>query len=190
MKIIHNRLYFLIGIIACVCSVLYATQIVHAQLLTKKVSNKIADTTPVRIVIPSIKVDATVVSLGLTKDGAMDSPVGPKEAGWLATGPVPGDAGSSVIDGHSGWRNGIPAIFDNLYRIKKGDSISVTNAKGITTTFIVKDIKAYTPNTSPVGVFSSVDGKVHLNLITCTGTWNTKTKSHSQRLVVFADKKE
>jgi len=33
----------------------------------------------------------------------------------------------------------------------------------------------------------SNDGKAHLNLITCAGVWDEVEKSHSSRLVVFAD---
>jgi len=37
-------------------------------------------------------------------------------------------------------------------------------------------------------VFSSTDGKAHLNLVTCDGIWNKNTAQYSQRLVVFADR--
>jgi len=138
--------------------------------------------------IPKIKVDASVENLGLTFDGAMEVPKGPSNAAWFSLGTPPGEIGSAVIDGHSGWKNGTPAVFDNLYKLKKGDLIYVKDKKGITTTFVVREIRKYNPNADATYVFGSNDGKAHLNLITCTGLWNKIWKSHSERLVVFTDK--
>jgi len=143
---------------------------------------------PVRLEIPSIKVNATVLSVGLTSDGAMDSPVGPAPAGWYMLGPKPGEVGNAVIDGHSGWKGGIPAVFDDLYKVKIGDKVYVKDDKGATITFVVREVKIYNPNADATNVFISTDGKSHLNLITCTGFWNKILKSHSDRLVVFTDK--
>ena len=143
---------------------------------------------PVNIKIPSINVDAKVEYVGLTKDGAMSAPAGPSETGWFYLGTRPGEEGSSVIDGHSGWKNNIPAVFDNLYKVNIGDKVYVQDDKGKIVTFIVREIKKYDPNADASSVFTSKDGKAHLNLITCTGFWNAILKSHSQRLIVFTDK--
>jgi len=142
----------------------------------------------VNIKIPSINVDAKVEYVGLTKDGAMSAPAGPSETGWFYLGTRPGEEGSSVIDGHSGYKNNRPAVFDNLYKVQIGDKIYVEDEKGITTIFVVREIRKYNPNADATDVFYSNDGKSHLNLITCTGIWNTIWKSHSDRLVVFTDK--
>jgi len=143
---------------------------------------------PTRLKIPKIKADSLIESVGLTSLGAIDSPLGPKNAGWFNLGIIPGENGSAIIDGHSGWKNGIPAVFDSLYKLKKGDKIYVENGKGVTTTFIVREIKNYDPNADAEDVFSSNDNKAHLNLITCGGTWDNTAKTHSKRLVVFTDK--
>ena len=155
---------------------------------TVKIKNTTSLNLPLKLIIPSIKVNSTIDPVGLTKDGAMDSPVGPYDTGWYNLGPIPGEIGSSVIDGHSGYKGGISAVFDNLYKIKVGGKVNVLNDKGITTTFIVRKISKYDPSANATEVFSSTDGKAHLNLITCTGTWNSVLKSHNSRLVVFTDK--
>jgi sortase A len=146
------------------------------------------NSTPIHISIPSIGVNTNVESLGLTKDGAMDSPAGPSATGWYSLGTIPGNVGSAVIDGHSGYKNKKPAVFDNLTKIKVGDKIYVKSTNGITNTFIVRKLKDYDPNTDATAIFTSKDGLSHLNLITCTGVWDAKKNSHSKRLVVFADK--
>lgn len=143
---------------------------------------------PVLLRIPKINVDANVKYVGLTQGGAMDVPKGPDEVAWFEYGPRPGDTGSAVISGHYGWKNDIPAVFDDLHKLIKGDKIYIDSETGTTTTFIVRESKAYGENEKATDVFDSGDGKIHLNLITCQGTWNKTKKSYSKRLVVFADK--
>ena len=143
---------------------------------------------PVRLRIPKISVDAAIEDVGLTSQGAMAVPAGPTDVAWFALGPRPGEVGSAVIAGHEGWKNNIPAAFDFLYRLKIGDIIYADDAQGAATTFVVRAVQTYTQNGNAADVFGSSDGKAHLNLITCEGTWNAATKSYSNRLVVFADK--
>ncbi|HEY5589299.1 MAG TPA: class F sortase [Candidatus Paceibacterota bacterium] len=149
---------------------------------------KVNSSLPVRLKIPIIKVDSIVEYVGLTQDGAVDVPKGPNNSAWFDLSPRPGEIGSSIISGHSGWKNGIPAVFDNLYKLKIGDKIYIENDKKESITFVVRKIKRYNPKVDATDVFISKDGKSHLNLITCTGIWNIFSKSHSERLVVFADK--
>ncbi len=143
---------------------------------------------PQRLKIPSIGVNAFVEQMGLTSQGAMDAPAGPDNAGWYKLGTKPGEVGSAVIDGHSGWKGDIPAIFDNLGNVQVGDKIYVENGDGNTVTFVVRRIKEYPFNADAGEIFHSNDGLSHLNLITCAGTWNDISRSSSMRLVVFADK--
>ncbi|MFZ2049238.1 MAG: class F sortase [Minisyncoccia bacterium] len=141
-----------------------------------------------RLIIQKIKVNAYIEQMGLTKAGAMDSPVGPTNAGWYKFGPKPGSIGSAVIDGHFGWKDNIPAVFDNLSKLKVGDKIQVIDESNKTITFIVTKTKVLANNADATEVFSSTDGKAHLNLITCSGSWNITTKNRPSRLVVFTDK--
>ncbi len=143
---------------------------------------------PVRLKIPKITVDAAIEYVGLTPLGALDVPKGPVNAAWFKQGPRPGEAGSAIIDGHFGWKNGIPAVFDNLNALGKGDKLYVENEKGSTTAFIVREVRLYGEHDKTSDVFISSDGKSHLVLITCEGVWNKKSHSYSNRLVVFADK--
>jgi sortase A len=142
---------------------------------------------PLRLKIPSIRVDAAIEQVSLTAGGAMDVPTGPDNTAWYKLGPRPGEKGSAVIDGHSGWKNGIPAVFDNLNKLRKGDKIYVEDQAGVTFTFVVREIRTYDPNADAGQVFYSKDNQAHLNLITCEGAWNEITKSRSERLVIFTD---
>lgn len=143
---------------------------------------------PVRLKIPAIQVDAAVLSVGLAPDGAMDVPKGPTDVAWFDKGALPGENGSAVMAGHFGWKDNIPAVFDDLSTLRKGDKIYVENDTGEMTTFVVRESRLFGEQGNAAEVFSSSDGKAHLNLITCEGVWNKETKSYSERLVVFADK--
>ena len=143
---------------------------------------------PVNLKIPSIGVDATVEKVSLTSAGEMDVPKQPDNVAWFDLGSSPGQKGSAVIDGHSGWKDNKPAVFDNLSKLKKGDKMYVENNTGIKNTFVVREIKDYDPNGDDRDVFYSSDELSHLNLITCSGAWNVAEQTHSRRLVVFTDK--
>lgn len=141
-----------------------------------------------RLKIPSINVDAPVEYVGLTPDGAMAVPEGPNEVAWFNLGPRPGENGSAVISGHYGWKNNIPAVFDNLHKLRKGDQIYFEDGEGANITFVVREIRIYSKDEAAPDVFGSSDGKAHLNLVTCAGAWNELEKTRSERLVVFTDK--
>lgn len=142
---------------------------------------------PVRLKIPSINVDGPVEYVGLTPKGGMDVPKNPSNGAWYDRGPRPGEIGSSVIAGHYGWRNNIPAIFDNLSKLAVGDRLYVEDEKGATIAFIVRESRSYHPAADASAVFFSSDKKAHLNLITCEGSWSRSGASYSNRRVVFAD---
>jgi LPXTG-site transpeptidase (sortase) family protein len=143
---------------------------------------------PVRLAIPAINIDAAIEDVGLTPQGTMGVPAGPTSTAWFDLGPRPGENGSAVIAGHEGWKDGVRAIFDDLYKLRAGDKIYVESEQNTVITFVVRGAQTYDQDGNAENVFNSNDGKAHLNLITCEGTWNAVQKSYSNRLVVFADK--
>ena len=159
-----------------------------AEVETGRQSAEIAFGLPIRLRIPKINVDAAFVNVALTADGAMDVPKTPSEVAWFNLSSRPGDRGSAVVSGHYGWKNGIPAVFDDLDKLKKGDVINVEDKRGLITTFAVRESRIYDWDADAPDVFGSSDGGAHLNLITCGGIWDKINKNYSTRLVVFADK--
>lgn len=140
---------------------------------------------PVRLIIPRLGINAAVENVGLTADGAMGVPTSRKTVAWFRLGPRPGNKGSAVIDGHSGYKDGA-AIFDDLPSLRKGDRLFIKDAKGVVVEFIVRRTRTYGRDANASDVFDRKDGR-HLNLVTCTGTWDASAGTHAQRLVVFAD---
>ena len=95
------------------------TKLAPRTYQTKQTDSKL----PVRLIIPSIGINASIESVGITPTGAMGTPKGPDTVAWYGLGPRPGEMGSAVIDGHSGWKDNVPAVFDNLYLLRAGDKI-------------------------------------------------------------------
>jgi LPXTG-site transpeptidase (sortase) family protein len=145
---------------------------------------------PITITIPAIGVNAVIADAGLKADGTMDIKKDPDQVAWYEFGTRPGDEGSAVIAGHSGWTGLHGSVFNDIYKLTKGDTISVLDQTGSTKTFVVTGSKEYSPTADATSVFQSYDGKAHLNLVTCDGVWVNATDSRSSRLVVFADLQE
>lgn len=143
---------------------------------------------PFRLYIAKLGIDTSFEYVGITDKGVLDVPKDPSHVAWFKDGPRPGEEGSAVIDGHFGWIDDVPAVFDNLRLLIKGDRISVYNEKGRDIVFIVRELKIYDEYDDASEVFTSRDGRSHLNLITCEGLWDELTQKYAGRLVVFADK--
>jgi sortase A len=140
---------------------------------------------PVRLKIPSINVDAIVEHVGIIPNGEMGVPQNTINVGWFSLGSRPGDVGSAVIAGHLNGLWGQPGVFASLFKLKFGDKIYTEDDQGVIKVFVVQDNQIYNPGYADA-IFSN-NNSVHLNLITCEGSWNETRKSFSKRRIVFAD---
>ena len=140
---------------------------------------------PVRLEIPIIGIDSFIEDAYITPQGAMEVPAGTVDVAWFALGPHPGQVGSAVIGGHFGIESGVPFVFYNLSKLSAGDDIYIVDDEGNTITFVVNSTALYAANADATTVFTSSDGKAHLNLITCEGIWNEIDGEYPDRTVVF-----
>ncbi|OGN01633.1 MAG: hypothetical protein A3I26_03415 [Candidatus Yanofskybacteria bacterium RIFCSPLOWO2_02_FULL_43_10] len=145
---------------------------------------------PLRLKIPVINIDSAVEYVGLDFDGAMDVPKSQDNVGWFEIGSRPGGNGSAVIAGHYGQQNNKGSVFDDLHKLRKGDKLYVEDEKGAIVAFVVRESRRYDPKADASEVFSSSDGKAHLNLVTCEGVWDEATQQYPKRLVLFTDREE
>ncbi len=142
-----------------------------------------------RLQIPAIGVNAPIENVGVASDGTLAVPAKgtPNEwtnVGWYQGGPVPGQRGSAVIDGHLDRPGGSPAVFWYLKNLHLGDTITVTG-NGKTVHFRVTQIMWYTPTNAPLRAIFSNNTGTFLNLVTCAGTWIPSQHQTTQRLVVY-----
>ncbi len=142
---------------------------------------------PIRLQIPKLQIDSLVKYVGITKEGNMNMPQTVSDVGWYKYGALPGNQGTAVIGGHVSGLHGQPGVFSNLTKLTKGDIIIATESNGVAINFVVRETRNYPEDAQPDEVFHSATGS-HLNLITCTGNWDSSGRSFTQRLVVFADK--
>ncbi len=87
---------------------------------------------PVSIDIPAIGVRSSLLHLGLNPNGTLQVPplfAEPSEAAWYKYSPTPGQAGSSIIEGHVDTYKG-PSVFFRLGALVPGDTVNVTLADG------------------------------------------------------------
>lgn len=143
---------------------------------------------PIRLRIPKLDIDVPVELVGLTLNGDMDTPKSPDNVAWFKFGPRPGEAGFSVMAGHLDQKDGSPAVFSDLDKLRQGDKLYVEEENGSTVMFVVKELRVYAWSGDASNVISSSDEGAHLNLITCEGVWDKAQKNYTQRLVVFTDR--
>ena len=179
-------------VVTCIAAVLYMPRpVVQNSLPATPVQSAQAHAgVPVAISVPSLAVNAPVDPMGIAANGDMESPTVAARTGWYKLGPRPGSVGSAVIAGHFGrWNSGEPSVFDNLHKLRPGDVVTVQDEAGIDAAFIVRETRIFGRDDDATAIFTSTDGKAHLNLITCHGKWDAAKKTYSDRLVVFTDKR-
>lgn len=141
---------------------------------------------PTRVAVPSIGVDAQVEQVGKTAEGAMATPQALAHVAWYKLGAKPGAAGSAVFAGHVNNALGLPGVFKNLSKIKKGDKVSVVGEGGEELVYTVESIAVYKENQAPLEDIFANSGPSRVVLITCEGEWDEATRTFDKRLVVVA----
>jgi hypothetical protein len=165
---------------------------------------------PVELRIPSLRIGAPVLGVGLNAKSVMDTPTGSAndpvwhKVFWYRGGGIPGDTTTATIAGHVDDVLGRPAIFAHLKDLKPGDRIVVHDTRtDVDVEFVVTATVIYTLKqtldrtvlsriygSGPVdgqGPQPSPDGLAHLTLLTCTGHWVNGWGTFDHRLAVYAE---
>jgi len=142
---------------------------------------------PGELSIPEIGVRSSFVNLSLNKDGTLQAPARYDVVGWYAAGPAPGDAGGppAVLAGHVDSKSG-PGVFFRLHQLKIGSEFAVGGTDGAERRFRVYKMATYAKNTFPAKQVYAPSKQAEVRLITCTGTFNSKTGHYEGNLVVYA----
>ena len=140
---------------------------------------------PLRLSIPSIDLVTRLEYLELDDEGVMEVPVDPSWAGWFSPSPAPGVPGASVIAGHVTWDRE-PAVFFELGRLQRGDTIKVERADGTVATFVVQRTGTFPKTGFPTrAVYRHIDYP-GLRLITCGGRYDYQTGNYDSNLIIWA----
>lgn len=141
---------------------------------------------PIRLMIPSLTVDARVDSVGKKADGTMATPANLVDVGWYSLGSRPGAAGNAVMAGHVNNARGTSGVFENLSNIHIGDKITVSDSTGQTLTYVVFETHVYPTDQAPNADIFSTTGPSQLVLVTCDGKWISSEHAFNKRFVVYA----
>ncbi len=149
----------------------------------------VAGSLPQRVDVPSIGIQAPVVSRGLDKDGAIDPPPydSPGTVGWWGQGVQPGAAGTALMVGHVDTRSK-PAVFYGLSSAQPGDKVRVVRADGSVAEFTIEDVRVYERAAFDAhkAYGPRVRGRAELRLVTCGGTYDKAAKEYTANVVVSA----
>lgn len=142
---------------------------------------------PVRLVIPRLGVNAPVKSVGLDRKGAIEvPPVGdPNLVGWYRSGPTPGEAGPAIMLGHKDTRSG-GAVFSRLDEIRNGDVIEVHRKDGIIAVYTVGGLEQAEKSVFPTQRVYGRSPTPQLHLITCGGVYNRATGHYTDNVIAYA----
>ncbi len=143
---------------------------------------------PKKIKIPKINVDAFIQQVGVDQNNEVAVPNNLFVAGWFNDTVRPGEKGLSLIAGHvTGRRN--DGIFKDLEKLSEGDIYTIEFGDGSTKNFKVIGKKSAPVNES-VSIMFSQNPKVsnQLNLVTCSGTYDDKARTYSERLTISSEK--
>lgn len=142
---------------------------------------------PRRLYIPKLNINTSVESVGLDDEGKMATPENDNHAAWYKHGPMPGETGSSVIAAHFDTREGTPGPFYQVDTLLPGDAVYVYDTTGNHQTFEVVGQTIYPNSEFPVNLVFSRRDKPRLNLITCSGDFNSVQNSYEDRVVVYTE---
>lgn len=166
---------------------------------------------PLELRIPSLRINAPIVGVGITAENVMDAPKGLdadpvwQKAFWYRGSGIPGDSGTATLAGHVDDALGRPAVFAHLRELRPGDLIVIHDTRSDldmrftvvkTATYSARQaadpaVLAQVYGNGPVsgkGPLPAADGLAHLTLITCAGGF--VNGSYDQRLIVYATRNE
>ncbi len=141
-----------------------------------------------RLTIARVGIDAPVIILGVDRDGAMQSPSKPMDVAWYDFSGRPGFGSNAVFAGHVDYRNFGPAVFWRLRELRQDDEILVRLTDGTEYRYRVISSNSYSSETAPVQDIVGPTDRDIVTLITCEGTFNTRTREYDKRLVVRAER--
>ena len=139
---------------------------------------------PLRIRVPALRIDTSLVPLHRDATGALVPPAYGR-AGWYEAGPEPGELGRAVIAGHVDSTTG-PDVFVNLRRAAPGDRVRIDLADGSTLTFVIDSVGLYGKDEFPTDrVYGGDHRRPELRLITCGGPFVRARGGYQDNVVVF-----
>lgn len=140
---------------------------------------------PVRVSIPAIGVDSSIVDIGVDATGELVPPDTADVVGWFTASPSPGDMGPALLAAHVDSRAG-PGVFFRLVDLKPGDAVTVERADGTKASFSVVSTTRVAKAAFPTDLVYAPLPAPMLRLITCGGVFDRAAHSYRDNVIVEA----
>jgi sortase (surface protein transpeptidase) len=145
----------------------------------------------VSISIPAIGVRSRLLYVGLNPDHSigvppLDDPPLTNEAAWYKYSPVPGQPGSSIIDGHVDSAADGPSVFFRLGALRPGDRVRIWMTSRQVAVFRVTGVRLYPKDRFPTRLVYRTTSYPALRLITCGGDFDPATHTYLANVVAYA----
>ena len=141
---------------------------------------------PKKITISDLGVDSYIQNVGVDQNKEMAVPNNIHVAGWFVDSVHPGEKGLSIIDGHL---NGPKqdGIFINLENIKVGSIITIEFGDGSKKQFETTKVQVVALDQAASVLFSQDPGTAsQLNLVTCGGNYDSRSRLYDKRVIVYS----
>jgi len=141
-------------------------------------------TTPARVRIGSIGLDARIVPVGVTGD-TTEVPHDVDQVGWFRYAGRPGSTGSTLLLAHVSSGVQGPGAFFRLRELQVGENVEVLLRDGSAAAYRVIARRMYPKAELPVRIYDRT-GRSFLTLVTCGGTYSSETGRFEENVVVYA----
>ena len=140
---------------------------------------------PDAIQIPSARISAPIVPIGVETDGTMDAPPTPDVVGWYDMSARAGEPGNLVLAGHVDWGQNT-AVFWGLRNLVPSDRILVHGADGAVHQYNVEWNRTFSRTDTAAAQYVQGSSDSILTLITCDGVYDRTLHDYSDRRIVRA----
>lgn len=143
---------------------------------------------PQQVKVEKVSLYGPIIEVGISEDGAMETPKAWNGVGWFINSAKPGEIGNLVLNGHYDNNWGGPAVFWVLRNVNTGDIVTVTDEYGRSYDYSTTDV-FYVDIDDPnrLRILEDVDGKSTLTMITCGGVYLSGNGTYNKRLVLTAE---
>lgn len=154
-------------------------------------SSSPADKTDWVLLIPSARIKAAVVRVGLTPSRALGAPDNPYVIGWWEDGPAPGQPGNVLLDGHRDFTDkdgnqGLGVCWF-LAETQEDDFVIIRdNAQEIHHLYTVTDVVSLPWDAEDGVTYLAPSPDPILTLVTCEGSFDENTHNYSNRRILVA----
>lgn len=154
-----------------------------------KAAYVVPDDQPRYLYIPAIGLNqARVMSVGVNSKGNIDTPRNLNDTAWYDGSAKPGQNGAVFIDGHTSFNHSLAAAFNDLPKLKSGDTITIEKGNGERINYTVHSAETVAADKVDMSkALNTIGGaKKSLTLMTCAGKFNYRTQTADKRFIIYA----